>query len=164
MSSVPEHFRGSWRDGWYVLPYQVMFRDVDAYGHVNNAVFFTFFEWVRTLLWFELTRFGSATDIGFIVAHAECDYRRPVHLEPIDLCIRVGTLGTSSFETLYEVRKADGTVAATGKVVVVLYDWERDSKRPIDDDLRRKLTECGAGSSSPASGSSPSSVPRDSSV
>ncbi|HEX6085471.1 MAG TPA: thioesterase family protein [Thermoanaerobaculia bacterium] len=164
MSSVPERFRGTWRDGWYVLPYQVMFRDVDAYGHVNNAVFFTFFEWVRTLLWFELTAFGKATDIGFIVAHAECDYRRPVHLEAIELCVRVGEVRTSSFETLYEVRKSDGTVAATGNVVVVLYDWERDAKRPIDDELRRKLAECGAGSSTRASHSSPSSAPRDSSV
>ncbi|HVG23316.1 MAG TPA: thioesterase family protein [Thermoanaerobaculia bacterium] len=143
MTSVPQQFRGAWRDGWYVLPYQVMFRDVDAYGHVNNAVFFTYFEWVRTLLWFELTGFGGATDIGFIVAHAECDYRRPVYLEAIDLCIRVGAIGTSSFETLYEIRKTDGSeVAATGKVVVVLYDWARDSKKAIDDDLRRKLAEC----------------------
>jgi len=163
MSSVPEPFRGSWRDGWYVLPYQVVFRDIDAYGHVNNAVFFTYFEWVRTLLWFELTEFGGATDIGFIVAHAECDYRRPIHLEPIDLCIRVGEVRNSSFETLYEIRKAGGEVAATGKVVVVLYDWERDAKRPIDDELRRKLTACGDGSSSRAPRSSSLSAPPDSS-
>ncbi|HUR80560.1 MAG TPA: acyl-CoA thioesterase [Thermoanaerobaculia bacterium] len=148
MSSVPERNRGEWRDGWYVLRHQVVFRDIDAYGHVNNATFFTYFEWVRTLLWFELTAFGSATDIGFIVAHAECDYKLPVHLEAIEVCIGVGHIGQSSFETLYEIRKAGGDVAATGKVVVVLYDWQRDAKKTIDDELRRKLTECGAGSSS----------------
>jgi acyl-CoA thioester hydrolase len=140
MSSVPPQNRGQWRGGWYVVPYQVMFRDIDAYGHVNNAVFFTWFEWVRTLLWFELTAFGTATDIGFIVAHAECDYRQPVFLEPVDLCIRVGAIGRSSFETLYEIRKAKGEVAATGKVVVVLFDWERNAKKPIGDELRSKLT------------------------
>ena len=139
MSSVPEHNRGSWRDGWYVLPYQVIFRDVDAYGHVNNAVFFTYFEWVRTLLWFEIAGYGGATDIGFIVAHAQCDYREPVHLEPIDLCVRVGAVGNTSFETVYEIRKAGGAVAATGKVVVVLFDWDRNVRKPIDDELRRKL-------------------------
>ena len=154
MSSVPEQNRGVWRDGWYVLPHQVVFRDIDAYGHVNNATFFTYFEWVRTLLWFELTTFGSASDIGFIVAHAECDYRLPVFLEPIELCIRVGEVRTTSFETLYEVRKAGGAVAATGKVVVVLYDWERDAKRPIDDALRRKLIACGDGNGSSAPRSS----------
>jgi acyl-CoA thioester hydrolase len=163
--SVPEQFRGTWRDGWYVLTYQVMFRDIDAYGHVNNATFFTYFEWVRTLLWFELAGFGGATDIGFIVAHAECDYRRPVHLEPIEIRIRVGEVRNSSFETLYEIRKTNGDeLAASGKVVVVLYDWERDAKKTIDDDLRRKLAECGSGSSSRAPGSSSPSAPRDSSA
>lgn len=146
MSSVPEQNRGTWRDGWYVLQHQVVFRDIDAYGHVNNATFFTYFEWIRTLLWFELTSFGSATDIGFIVAHAECDYRLPVFLEPIELAIRVGDVRNSSFETLYEIRKANGEVAATGKVVVVLYDWEQDRKRPIDEELRAKLTGIGRSS------------------
>jgi acyl-CoA thioester hydrolase len=140
--SVPESARGSWRDGWYVVPHQVLFRDIDAYGHVNNAVFFTYFEWARTLLWFELTRFGGATDIGFIVAHAECDFRLQLEMEPIDICVRVGDLRTTSFDTLYEIRKNGGRdVAATGKVTVVLFDWERNAKMPISDELRRKVTE-----------------------
>ena len=141
--SVPAQFRGTWRDGWYVVPYQVIFRDVDAFGHVNNAVFFTYFEWARTLLWFELAGFGGATDIGFIVAHAQCDFKKQIELEPIDICVRVGEMRTSSFDTHYEIRKKDGTeIAATGKVVVVLYDWARDSKMPIPDELRRKVNEC----------------------
>ena len=54
---------GSWRDGWYVVPWDVMFRDIDAIGHVNNAVFFTFFEWGRTRYWFELQG-GTAGGCG----------------------------------------------------------------------------------------------------
>ena len=46
-------FRGKWRDGWFVVPYHVLFGDIDAYGHVNNAVYFTYYEWGRTQLWFE---------------------------------------------------------------------------------------------------------------
>ena len=141
--TVPERFRGTWRDGWYVVPHQVLFRDVDAYGHVNNATYFTYFEWVRTLLWFEVAGFGGALDIGFIVAHAECDFREPVELEAIELWIRYGDVRNSSIDTHYEIRKADGNkLAATGKVTVVLYDWARRSKRPVDDELRRKIAEC----------------------
>ena len=141
--SVPKEFRGTWRDGWYVVPYQVIFRDVDAYGHVNNAVFFTYFEWARTLLWFELAGFGGATDIGFIVAHAQCDFRMQLELEPIDICVRVGEMRTTSFDTHYEIRKNGGRdIAATGKVTVVLFDWASRSKRPISDELRRKVNEC----------------------
>lgn len=140
--SVAEMFRGSWRDGWYVVPHQVLFRDVDAFGHVNNAVFFTYFEWARTLLWFELAGFGGATDIGFIVAHAECDFKAQIAMEPIEIRVRVGELRTTSFDTLYEIRKNEGReVAATGKVTVVLFDWERNAKMPISEELRRKVSE-----------------------
>lgn len=146
--SVPENFRGTWRDGWYVVPHQVIFRDVDAYGHVNNAVFFTYFEWARTLLWFEIAGFGGATDIGFIVAHAQCDFRLSIELEPIEIRVRWGEVRTSSFDTHYEIRKNNGNdVAATGKVTVVLYDWARRSKKPVDDELRRKIAECSRGES-----------------
>lgn len=146
--SVPENFRGTWRDGWYVVPHQVIFRDVDAYGHVNNAVFFTYFEWARTLLWFEIAGFGGATDIGFIVAHAQCDFRLSIELEPIEIRVRWGEVRNSSFDTHYEIRKNNGNdVAATGKVTVVLYDWARRSKKPVDDELRRKIAECSRGES-----------------
>lgn len=134
--------RGTWRDGWYVVPHQVIFRDVDAYGHVNNAVYFTYFEWARTLLWFEVVGFGGPNDIGFIVAHAQCDFRKQIALETIEICVRVGELRNTSFDTHYEIRKMDGEIAATGKVTVVLFDWERASKMAISDELRRKLTEC----------------------
>lgn len=141
--SVPEQFRGAWRDGWYVVPYQVIFRDVDAYGHVNNAVFFTYFEWARTLLWFEVAGFGGATDIGFIVAHAQCDFKQSIELEPIEIRVRYGEVRNTSFDTHYEIRKNNGhELAATGKVTVVRYDWESRSKIPVGDDLRRKIAEC----------------------
>lgn len=135
-------YRGEWKDGWYVVPYHVMFRDIDAFGHVNNAVFLTYFEWARTLLWFELSGGRHARDVGFIVARAECDFRRQIALEPIEIRVRVGDMRTSSFDTLYEIRRGDGQVAATGKVVVVLFDWARQSKVEISDELRRRVAEC----------------------
>lgn len=141
--TVPERSRGTWRDGWYVVPHQVLFRDVDAYGHVNNSVFFTYFEWARTLLWFEVAGFGGALDIGFIVAHAECDFREPIELEPIEIRIRYGEVRNTSIDTHYEIRKTDGNkLAATGKVTVVRFDWARRSKMPVDDELRRAIGEC----------------------
>jgi acyl-CoA thioester hydrolase len=140
---VSSEFRGAWRDGWYVVPHHVLFRDLDPFGHVNNAVFLTYFEWARTLLWFDITGRRGARDIDFIVARAECDFRRQVALEPIEICTRVGEIRNSSFDFVYEIRKDEGTeVAATGRVVVVLYDWARQSKSAISDELRRKLIAC----------------------
>jgi acyl-CoA thioester hydrolase len=124
-----------------------MFSDVDAYGHVNNAVFFTYFEWGRTQLWFELTEWGGARDIGFIVARAECDFKKQLAMEPIEIWTRIGSMGTSSLEFLCEIRKAGGEVAATGRVVTVLYDWERQASKTIGDDLRARVQSLSSRSS-----------------
>lgn len=139
---MSSEFRGTWRDGWYVVPHQVLFRDLDPFGHVNNAVYFTYFEWARTLLWFEITGIRGAREIGFIVAHASCDFRRQIELEAIDICVRISEMRKTSLDFLYEIRKGSGSeVAATGRVTVVLYDWARQSKMEITDELRRRVGE-----------------------
>ena len=120
------------------MPHQVMFRDIDAFGHVNNAIYFSYFEHARTELWLGLIGGSSANDINFVVVHAECDFRHQVRMEPIEICVRFGELRTTSIEFLSEIRRG-GEVAATGKVVVVMYDWEKQCKVPISDDLRRRV-------------------------
>lgn len=128
-----------WRDGWFVVPWQVIFRDIDAFGHVNNAVYLTYFEWARARLWFELSGGAAARDIGFIVARAEIDFKAQIALEPIEIAVRIGEMRTSSFDTHYEIRKQNGVIAATGKVVVVLFDWRTNSKTPIREELRQRV-------------------------
>src|SRR5260221_5130736 len=125
--------------GWHVVPWNVIFRDLDAIGHVNNAVYFTYFEWGRPRYWFELQGGEKPFDIGCIVARAECDFRAQLAMEPIEIATRIGEMRTSSIDFHSEIRKADGTVAATGKVVVVLYDWATQSKTTIPDELRRRV-------------------------
>ena len=91
--------------------------------------------------WLELTGGTKPEDINFIVAHAECDFRIQLRMEPIEICVRIGEMRTSSLDFLYEVRRG-GEIAATGKVVVVLFDWKSNAKKPIDDDFRRKVAAC----------------------
>ena len=129
-----------WENGWFIVAWQVIFRDLDSFGHVNNAVYLTYFEWARAQLWFALTgAAGLPTDIGFIVARAEIDFKLQIEMEPIDICIRIAEMRTTSFDTIYEIRKRSGSVAATGKVVVVLFDWKTQTKMPISDELRQKV-------------------------
>lgn len=141
MSKLPDCFRGIWRDGWFVVPYHVLFGDIEAFGHVNNAVYFTYFEWGRTQLWFELTQWGGARDIGFILARAECDFKKQLALESVEIWTRIGHMGTSSIEFIAEIRRSDGEVAAASRIVAVLFDWERQAKTAIEEDLRTKVAE-----------------------
>ncbi len=150
--------RPFWRDGWYVVPHQVIFRDLDFFGHVNNAVYFTYFEWARALCWFDLIGEEGPGSIGFVVAHADCDFRVQIELEPIEIALRVASMRTSSIAFVYEIRKDDGrTLAATGTVVVVLYDWQKRSKIAISEELRRRI-ENHASSRGDASGGGAAAV------
>lgn len=129
-----------WKRGWYVVPYQVMLRDLDSFGHVNNATYFTLFEHSRTDLWLRILGKTSPKDINFIVARAECDFRQQLGMELVELCVRIGEMRNTSIEFLHEIRRHGGReVAAAGRVVAVLYDWQTQSKMTITEELRRKV-------------------------
>ena len=129
-----------WRGGWYVVPHNVVLRDLDSFGHVNHAVFLTYFEWARTVFWFELTGGSTPRDINFIAARAECDYKAQIALEPIEIGVRIGNMRNTSREFLHEIRKSNGReIAAVGKVVVVMFDYRTQAKVPITEEFRRKV-------------------------
>ena len=131
-----------WENGWFVVPWQVIFRDIDSFGHVNNAVYLSYFEWARAQMWFDLTGTKDIPqNIGFIVAHAEIDFIAQIGMEPIDIRVRVSEMRNTSFDTVYEIRLRDGKLAATGRVVVVLFNWQEQRKTPISDEFRQKVRE-----------------------
>lgn len=122
------------------LPLQVRFRDCDAMGHVNHAVFFTFLEQCRLMFWRSLT--GEATPLArVIVAHAECDYRAPAYFaDPLEVRLHVSDIGRSSFTLIYEVENtATGRILANGKTVMVTYDYQAGKSIPIPDATRQLL-------------------------
>src|SRR3954464_9261404 len=85
----------------------VRFRHCDAMGHVNHAVYFTYLEQCRLTFWREAT--GAANPhTRVIIARAECDYRSPAHFgDDIDVRLRIGDIGRSSFVLEYEIAQAD---------------------------------------------------------
>lgn len=135
-----------------VVPVEIRFRDLDALGHVNNAVYFTFFEQARLAYWLSIhpgPAPGEAVDpsgIGFVLARAECDYQSPACLgERLLVGCRAGDLGSSSFAFDYRVVAVGGSVdaevrqVASGRTVQVAWDWKEGRKLPLSDDLRRRI-------------------------
>lgn len=118
------------------LPVQVRFCDLDALGHVNNAVYLTYFELARTAYFARLERDWIARG-HFILARAEVDFKRPIHLEdPVEVGVRVVRLGRSSFEMEYQV-VAGGEVAATGRTVQVWLEGGRPA--PLPEAIRARI-------------------------
>jgi len=122
----------------------VRFRDCDAMGHVNHAVYFTYLEQCRLTFWREVTG-TPQPHTRVIIARAECDYRAPAHFgDELEVRLRVGVIGRSSFVLEYEIAQA-GTdrQVAVGKTVIVSYDYDAarsvalpDSTRSLLDGLR----------------------------
>jgi acyl-CoA thioester hydrolase len=123
----------------FQIPIEVRFRDLDALGHVNNAVYATYFEMGRVA--FLLERFGGfgPAACDFILARLEIDYRRPVLLgKECRLGLWVSAVGTTSFTFEYELEAA-GELAASGRSVQVFFDYARSSKKPVPDDFRDRV-------------------------
>lgn len=119
------------------VPIEVRFGDLDALGHVNNALYLTYDEIGRSHY---LRRLGAKIDGGnFIMARAEVDYLRPVLLDQqVELELRVTQVGNKSFRTLGQLW-ADGELAARSKVVVV---WlENGVPARVPDPLRQAIRE-----------------------
>ena len=120
----------------------VRFRDVDAMGHVNNAVYFTYFEEGRKVFLKEVFDIIDIADYPFILAHLSCDYLKPVRLgDAPRLEIWIGEIGNKNFSFLYRVtdRHQSGVVYAKGKSVMVLYDYEQKKTVPVSREFRQKL-------------------------
>jgi acyl-CoA thioester hydrolase len=118
----------------------IRWRDVDAYGHVNNAVFLTYLEEARDRLVTSL--FGDGA-WAFVVARVAIDYRSELDQDDAEAVVRarVTGFGTSSVRTAEEVRKADGTLAAESESVVVARDPGSGGSRPLTPEERQVLKD-----------------------
>jgi len=112
-------------------------------GHVNNAVYFTYFEQARIVAadTFGLRRVLEDCGLGLIMAHGSCDYKAPVKFgDVVDVRVTIGSIGLSSFTLEYEARRLkDEAVVAFGKSVQAVFDYGVEKTTPIPDSLRTKL-------------------------
>jgi len=124
-----------------VVPIEVRFKDIDMMGHVNNAVYLTYFENARAAYWRALGAWAGRPESTYVIAQAECDYRSPATLDDELGChIRVTRLGRTSFAFQYLLRdEKSGRTIVEGRSVQVMYDYGEGRPRPLDDDLRDRI-------------------------
>jgi len=119
---------------------QVRFRDCDAMGHVNHAVYFTYFEQCRLTFWREQTG-APSPHARVIIARAECDYRAPAHFgDELEIRLEVAEIGRSSFTLRYQITQvASAALVAVGSTVMVAYDYPSGQSVPLPDAARALL-------------------------
>jgi len=119
---------------------RIRWRDMDAYGHVNNAVYLTYLEECRDA-WAQALLASADGSWDFVLAHIGIDYRRQLTQDDGEVLVRcrLSSIGRSSVKTREEIRTADGVVAADAEAVVVPRDPDADRSRPLTERERALL-------------------------
>jgi len=121
-------------------PIAVRFRDLDAMGHVNNAVYLTYLESARIAWWLHLTGSTDLRSLTMILARTEIDYRSPVgYAETLEVGVRCTSIRRSSVGVETIMVAADGRLVAESRQVLVHYDYAAQRASVLTEDLRQQL-------------------------
>ncbi|HXX60810.1 MAG TPA: thioesterase family protein [Candidatus Sulfotelmatobacter sp.] len=134
----------------YQHPIEVRFSDTDAMGHVNNAVYLTYFELARAGYYRAVTgrvfETLAETDRSLIMAHARVEYRAPTFFgETVVVACRAAWVSRSSFSLEYRLIAAEdsprggGRLLADGETIQVAYDYAAGRATRLDPEMVRAL-------------------------
>ena len=120
------------------LEVPVRWRDTDALGHVNHAVFLTYLEEGRDA--FYIHALGAEPD--YVVVRLEVDLRAEVRYPDRRVMVRIEVerVGTTSLTTRETIVTPAGETAAQARVVTVRWDPAQHKPVPWTDDQRARLT------------------------
>jgi acyl-CoA thioester hydrolase len=127
----------------FTTPIQLRFSDIDGYLHVNNGVYFSYFEHARAVFLYQVAGW-DVLDVGTVVGRIEIDYIRPIHLtDQVEALVKCSRLGNSSFDLEQVLLGKDSTgkekVYATCKSVLVSVDKSSMKPVAIPEAFRQKL-------------------------
>jgi acyl-CoA thioester hydrolase len=128
----------------YVIEVPVRWGDMDAMGHVNNAVYFRYFEQGR-ISWFEsIGAVTRAVGSGPILVAAACNFRVPVVFpDTVEIRTFAGAPGRSSIPLYQEIRRAsDASVLfADGHSTIAWVDFQVNKSVPLPEAVRALLAQ-----------------------
>ncbi len=128
----------------YKTPIFIRFSDIDQLGHVNNAVYLTYFEVARHSYWKNVIHW-NLREHGIIVGRTEVNYLKQITLEDQIFCyVRTTRIGNSSFDVMHVLVKTSPNgedICTTCKTVCVSYDYTANKSIPIPEQERYRMIE-----------------------
>jgi acyl-CoA thioester hydrolase len=117
---------------------EIRWSDVDAYVHVNNAVYATYLEECRDE-WLEAALGGAGDVWDFVLARVALDFRRELRLDDEEVVVSCALerIGTASLTLREEIRTRNGELAAEAEAVLVARDRTSGRSRPLTDAERK---------------------------
>jgi acyl-CoA thioester hydrolase len=124
----------------FVCPQEVTFRDLDVFGHVNNAVYLTYIETARIRYLRDVLGIESLEDLLVIVAKVHIDFRSRASLgERLEVGTRISRIGSKSFDMDHSIHGPDGRLVAEARTTLVTFDYHGDSTMPVPDIWRERI-------------------------
>ncbi len=122
---------------------EVRFRDLDAFGHVNNAVTTSYVEHGRIRYLRDVLGFSPVGEMPMILAMIQVDYVTPIYFgEFVDVASRVDWIGTTSLAMSHRLTAGeDEHEVARATSVLVAYDYAESKPMPVPQVWRSTLTE-----------------------
>jgi acyl-CoA thioester hydrolase len=119
---------------------EIRWRDMDAIGHVNNAVYLNYLEETRDE-WVDLALTGSGSSGDFVIARVAIDFRRELRQsdDSVVVSCKLVRVGRSSIVTQETIRTIGGELAAEAEAVLVARDATTGRSRPLTEDERARL-------------------------
>ena len=128
-----------------VVEQAVVWGEMDSYRHVNNVVYFRYFEnarleYFRRLDW---TTLQEETGVGPILGATQARFRKPLsYPDTIWIGAKIVSVLTDRLVMQHRiVSRALNAVATEGEGTIVTYHYERGEKAPVPEELRRRIAQ-----------------------
>ncbi len=128
-----------------VIRFPIKWGEMDAYQHLNNTVYFRYFEDAR-IAYFDKIALEACkieTGIGPILASTRCKFRIPLtYPDEVSVSARIIALSADRFTMEYRVvSHRHGALAAEGEGVLVAFDYEQGKKAKVPGPLRQRIID-----------------------
>lgn len=118
----------------------VRFADLDAYGHVNSATYFTYMETARVRLFMETFKTLTEKGVMLVVVNAECNYKSEIFLtDKVVVTVSLDKIGKTSFDLVYKIHNGDGKLFAVGKTTLVAINVEKKAPMPLPEEILKMV-------------------------
>lgn len=118
----------------HTVPIQLRFNDADQFGHVNNTVYFSFYDLGKTGYMTSVLPDAINSQTGIVLAHVEADFINQIHIsDSIAVQTAIKETGTKSFKFIQRVIDlGTGEIKCTGESTMVVFDLETRETKALD--------------------------------
>jgi len=117
------------------LPIQLRFNDVDKFGHVNNSVYFSYYDLGKTEYFTTVRPDLDWEKEGIVVVHIEVDFLAQIFAtDPITVETTVAEIGTKSMKLIQRVVDNKGEVKCVCQSILVAFNLEKHESQEISEE------------------------------